>query len=277
MDADLGGWFRLILARGLVDAEPRARKAPGANCAELPHQRLPFISMCASGAQSDIRTLMHEAGHAFHVLAASRHPLIWQRHVDLEAAELASTTLELLAAPHVTGPARFHAPADAARLHAGQLEEVLVKLAHIASVDAFQSWIYTHADAHDADARDAKWREIRRRFEPEVDWTGLEREEPTRWYRQRHIFQFPFYYIEYGIAQLGALQIWQQSLTDPQSALARYKRALALGGTVALPEMYRTAGASLVFDPERMAPLIGEVERALAALRESGVRLNARH
>jgi oligoendopeptidase F len=146
-----------------------------------------------------------------------------------------------------------------------------MSLAHIASVDAFQSWIYTSGQGHDRDARDAAWLEIRRRFEAGVDWSGLDRERVARWYRQLHIFEHPFYYIEYGIAQLGALQVWRASLTDQASAIARYKQALSLGGTRSLPEIYHTAGASLVFDAEPMAELVGLVEAKLEELRTEAV------
>src|SRR3712207_3889561 len=111
------------------------------------------------------------------------------------------------------------------------------------------------------------WLRIRARFEPDVDFSGLDSERVARWYRQSHIHTAPFYYIEYGIAQLAALQVWRRSLRDPEGALARYKAALAIGGTRSLPEIYATAGASLVFDAEEMAPLVAEVERRIAELR----------
>ncbi|MDQ3950531.1 MAG: M3 family metallopeptidase, partial [Gemmatimonadota bacterium] len=147
------------------------------------------------------------------------------------------------------------------------LEDLLLGLPHVACVDAFQHWVYTDGvDATPAD-RDAMWLEIRARFEPDVDHTGVEAERVARWYRQSHIHTAPFYYIEYGIAQLAALQVWQESLRDPVSALGRYKAALALGGTRSLPEIYATAGASLVFDAADMSSLVAEVERRIAELR----------
>jgi oligoendopeptidase F len=147
------------------------------------------------------------------------------------------------------------------------LEDVLVTLAHISSVDAFQAWVYTSGKGGDASARDAAWLEIRTRFERGVDWSGLERERVSRWYRQLHIFEYPFYYIEYGIAQLGALQLWRASLTDPAGTVRRYREALSLGGTVTLPEMYRTAGAKLVFNAQDMGELVSFVESELDKLR----------
>jgi oligoendopeptidase F len=138
-------------------------------------------------------------------------------------------------------------------------------------VDAFQTWIYTSGEGGDAAARDDAWLRIRSRFERGVDWSGLERERVARWYRQLHIFQYPFYYIEYGIAQVGALQVWRNSLEDPVAAVARYRDALALGAVRGLPEMYRTAGAKLSFDVETIGPLVelveSEIDRIRAELR----------
>jgi oligoendopeptidase F len=189
--------------------------------------------------------------------------------VTHEAAELASMSMELLAAPYLERPTGYYAPDEARTARAEHFEDVLVTLAHIASVDAFQAWIYTSGRGGDAAARDAAWLEVRARFERGVDWTGLERERVSRWYRQLHIFEYPFYYIEYGIAQLGALQLWRASLTDPAGTVRRYREALALGGTVALPEMYRTAGARLVFNERDMGELVALVESELERLREA--------
>ncbi len=142
-----------------------------------------------------------------------------------------------------------------------------MSLAHIACVDAFQSWIYTSGKGGDRDERDARWLTLRQRFEQGVDWSGLEQERIARWYRQSHIFTAPFYYIEYGIAQCGALQVWRDSLTDYRGAVTRYKQALALGGTRPLPEIYAAAGAALVFDATRMGELVRLVEERIEALR----------
>ncbi|MGH7732994.1 MAG: M3 family metallopeptidase, partial [Gemmatimonadales bacterium] len=162
----------------------------------------------------------------------------------------------------------FFSDAEYRRAIREHLEDALLTLAHVASVDAFQSWIYTSGDGADADARDQAWLRIRARFERGVDWSGLDAERVARWYRQLHIFLYPFYYIEYGLAGLGALQLWQNSLSDHPGALAAYREALALGGTRPLPELYRTAGARLVFDAEGMAALVARVEEELGRLDE---------
>ena len=176
-------------------------------------------------------------------------------------------TMEFLAAPFLARPDGYYTPADVRHAWIEHLEDVLISLPHIASVDAFQSWLYTSGEGGDRDARDQAWLEIRGRFERGVDWSGLERDRAARWYRQLHIFTSPFYYIEYGIAQLGALQTWRDSLTDYAGAVAGYKEALRLGGSRSLPEIYRAAGARLMFDAESMGKLVALVERRIAELR----------
>lgn len=271
VDGELGRDFGIMADEGLLDLESRPGKAPGGYCTKLSFRRRPFVFMNAVGVADDVNTLVHEAGHCFHAFAASDLPFVWQRGTGSEAAELASMSMELLAAPYLAAPTGYYAPAEVRRAWVEHLEDVLLSLAHIASVDAFQSWIYTSGQGHDRDARDAAWLGIRRRFERGVDWTGLERERVARWYRQLHIFEHPFYYIEYGIAQMGALQIWRASLDDQAGAVARYKNALALGGTRPLPEIYGAAGASLVFDAEPMAELVALVESKIDEMREAPV------
>jgi oligoendopeptidase F len=269
VDPELGNEFRLMANERLIDLESRPGKAPGGYCTKLSWRGLPFIFMNAVGVPDDVNTLVHEAGHSFHDFAAHRQPFIWQRTFGHEAAELASMSMELLAARHLAKPVGFYSPEEARSAQIEHLEDVLISLAHIASVDAFQRRIYTSDQGSDAAARDAMWLDIRARFERGVDWSGLERERIGRWYRQLHIFEYPFYYIEYGIAQLGALQIWQASLTDAAGTVARYKSALALGGTQPLPEIYRAAGARLIFDAQGMGELVGLVERRIVELRQT--------
>lgn len=267
VDPALGGEFRVMLDERLLDLDSRKGKAPGGYCDTLHHRGRPFIFMNAVGVVDDVMTLMHESGHAFHAFAAHAQPLIWQRHPGSEAAELASMSMELLAAPHLSGSGGYFTEGEARTALLEHFEDVLLSLSHIASVDAFQSWIYTSGRGGDAAARDAEWLRTRARFERGVDWTGLERERVARWYRQLHIFLYPFYYIEYGIAQLGALQIWRNSLTDRAGAVARYREALALGATRPLPELYQTAGARLTFDAADIAELVALVEARIGELR----------
>lgn len=267
IDRELGEQFALMAREQLLDLESRAGKAPGGYCTDLPVRGRPFIFMNAVGVPDDVQTLVHEAGHCFHDFATHRLPLGWQRRSGHEAAELASMSMELLAMPHLTQPTGFYTPEDARAAALEHLEDVLLTLVHIASVDAFQAWIYTHPDGEDASARDQQWLRLRERFEAGVDWSGLEPQRIARWYRQLHIFELPFYYIEYGIAQLGALQVYRNARRDAASALAAYKQFLSLGGTRPLPELYRAAEAALVFDAATMRELVAFVEERIAELR----------
>ena len=266
LDPELGDRFDIMADEGLLDLESRPGKAPGGYCTRLPFRERPFIFMNAVGVHDDVSTLVHEAGHAFHSFLTADIPYVWQRSTGHEAAELASMSMELLAAPFLERPVGYYATADATAAQLEHLEDLLVGLPHIASVDAFQHWLYTDGiDASPAE-RDARWLALRERFEPGVDWTGLERERVARWYRQSHIFTAPFYYIEYGLAQLGALQVWRRARRDPAAALAGYKAALSVGGTETLPQIYARAGASLVFDASTMRELVAAVEERMAEL-----------
>jgi len=268
LEPALGAEFQVLIDERLLDLDSRRGKAPGGYCDTLHARGRPFIFMNASGVMDDVNTLLHEAGHAFHAFASHAQPLIWQRHPGSESAELASMAMELLAAPHLAQPTGYLAEGDALLARLEHLEDILVSLAHIASVDAFQHWIYASGAGGDGQARDQAWLRIRTRFDPEVSWVGLEAERVARWYRQLHIFLYPFYYIEYGIAQLGALQVWRNSGRDAAGAVAAYRRFLALGATRRLPALYAEAGARLVFDAARMAELVAVVEGEIAALRE---------
>jgi oligoendopeptidase F len=256
----LGREFQTMIDEGLLDLESRKGKAPGGYCETLHFHGRPFIFMNAVGLVDDVMTLLHEAGHAFHAFASHPLPLIWQRHPGSEAAELASMSMEFLASPHLAQPVGYFDTAEARSAWLEHLEDVLLSLVHIASVDAFQTWIYTSGQGGDARARDEAWLRIRQRFERGVDWSGLEQERVARWYRQLHIFMYPFYYIEYGIAQIGALQVWRNSLDNPTKAVASYREALALGATRSLPDIYSAAGARLTFEVDEIGQLVELVE-----------------
>jgi oligoendopeptidase F len=273
VDPALGAEFRSMIDERLLDLDSRKGKAPGGYCETLHHRGRPFIFMNAVGLVDDVMTLLHEAGHAFHTFAAHQQPLIWQRHPGSEAAELASMSMELLAGAHLSQPVGYFTPEDHNSAWLEHLEDILLSLVHIASVDAFQTWIYTSGEGGDPAARDAAWLRIRRRFERGVDWSDLERERVARWYRQLHIFMYPFYYIEYGIAQIGALQVWRNSRQDQAGAVASYRRALALGTVSGLPQIYRAAGAELTFDAAKIGDLVrlveSEIERVRSELPQS--------
>lgn len=252
----------------LLDLDNRKGKAPGAYSTSLHFRKMPLIFMNAVGRDDDVRTLFHESGHAFHSFEASRQPLLFQRHPGSEMAEVASMTMELLASPLIGKEnGGFYSEADARRSQAELLERIVLFFSHCASVDAFQHWIYTSEAGGDRDARDAKWLELRRRFEGDaIDWRGLDRERIARWYQQPHFFSSPFYYIEYGLAQLAALQVWRNSRRDRADAVRMYRGALALAATRPLPDLYAAAGARLVFDAETMREIVDDAEEELSRL-----------
>lgn len=267
VDPELGAQFRLMADERLLDLESRPGKAPGGYCTDLAFRGRPFIFMNAVGVPDDVNTLVHEAGHCFHDFATHDLPFTWQRRTGHEAAELASMSMELLAMPYLVKPDGYYSPEEARVAWLEHLEEVLSALIHIASVDAFQAWIYTDPAGADRDARDRQWLSLRAEFERGVDWSGLEPLRVARWYRQLHIFELPFYYIEYGLAQLGALQVFRNAVRNAGDAVAAYKRFLALGGTRSLPELYQAAGVKLVFDAATMAELVEFTEERIEALR----------
>ncbi len=267
VDPALGGQFGTMIDEQLLDLDSRAGKAPGGYCDTLHWSGRPFIFMNAAGMVDDVMTLLHEAGHAFHAFSVVRLPLVWQRQPGSEACELASMSMELLATPHLERPLGYFSGPDLRRARLEHLEDIIIVLAHVASIDAFQHWIYTDPAGADAAARDAAWLRIRSRFDVGVDWSGLEQERVARWFRQLHVFLYPFYYIEYGIAQLGALQVWRNSLTDPVDAVRRYRDALALGATRPLPEIFAAAGARLAFDGATIGELVQLVEDQIERLR----------
>jgi oligoendopeptidase F len=262
VDPELGAQFSFLRTRDLLDLANRKGKAPGGYQTTLEDERLPFIFMNAVGLDSDVRTLLHEGGHAFHTLASRGEPLPAYRESPLEFCEVASMTMELLGASRLDP---FYNQADAERSNRKLLEGIVLILPWIATVDAFQHWIYTHPDHSRAD-RKAAWRSLLERFGGSVDWSGHEEARDHSWHRQLHIFLYPFYYIEYGIAELGALQIWQRSLTDRKGAVADYKRALALGGSRPLPELFTAAGIRFDFGAEVIASLMNTIKTELAKL-----------
>ncbi|HYM90789.1 MAG TPA: M3 family oligoendopeptidase [bacterium] len=260
---ELGDHFRFMRDRGVFDLERRKGKAPGGYQQTLDERRWPFIFANVPAAE-DVRVVLHESGHAFHTMAVRDEPLMAYRHAPLEFAEVASMGMELLAAPHLGRI--YPGPDQARRAYRELLEGILVPrgMPWIATVDAFQHWVYTHP-AHTPDERRRAWLEIYRRFHRAVDWTGYEDVLGDLWHRQLHIFLLPFYYIEYGVAQLGALQIWLHATrSNVDEAVARYRSGLALGGSRPLPQLFEAAGAHLAFGEETMRPLADALGEELA-------------
>jgi len=262
LDPELAGGFRQMHELKLLDLANRKGKAPGGYQSTLAEARLPFIFMNAVGLQRDVETILHEAGHAFHALATREEDLYAYRHAPIEFCEVASMSMELLGNEFLE---EFYSPADAARARRTHLEGIVGALAWIATVDAFQHWIYTHP-AHTHQERDAAWIQIHSRFGGDVDWGGLEESRTRLWHRQLHIFLYPFYYIEYGIAQLGALQVWMNSQQDKAGALASYKHALSLGNSRPLPELFEAAGCKFEFSEATVLPLSNMMRAQLQAM-----------
>lgn len=268
VDPSFGEYLNIMNREGLLDLDSRPGKAPGGYCSSLDYRHRPFIFMNGAGTQDDVETLLHEGGHCIHAFEAYEHqPLTFQRYPGEEMAEVGSMAMELLASPYLEkDEGGFYSKEDANRARIDHLESVLESLAWIATVDAFQHWIYTHPEGANAAERDAQWDLVKTRFEPSVDWSGIEELKVARWYRQLHIFLVPFYYIEYGLAQLGALQVWRNSLSDQKSAVAAYRQALALGNTRPLPDLFAAAGATFSFNEAIIGELVEMIEDRLAEM-----------
>jgi oligoendopeptidase F len=268
VDPQLGEYFATMRREKLLDLDNRKGKAPGGYQIDLQLAKRPFIFMNAVGMHDDVQTLLHEGGHAFHCFESVKLPYYQQREFGAEMAEVASMSMELLAAPYLAEKeGGYYSEADAARARIEKLEEMILFWPYMAVVDAFQHWVYTHHEAATNPANcDAQWAELWARFMPGVDWSGMNDEMVTGWQRKLHIFQAPFYYVDYGLAQLGSVQVWKRALENQSEAVAHYRRALALGGTRSLPELYAAAGARFAFDTKTVGDAIDLIERTLTEL-----------
>ena len=263
VDPDFGRNFKTMKDLGLLDLDSGKGKAPGGYQSDLAEVRLPFIFMNAVGMDHDVRTLLHEGGHAMHNFASRNIPFSPYRHAPIEFCEVASMSMELMADPYLSEV--YPDPKEAARSVIRHLEDVIILLPWIATVDAFQHWIYTHPN-HLKEERTAYWLELRKRFGGIEDWTNLEEIQAHLWHRQLHIFEIPFYYIEYGIAQLGALQVWKNFRQDKKEGVRLYKQGLSIGGTQTLPDIFKSAGIRFDFSLKMIEPLMAEVEKELERL-----------
>jgi oligoendopeptidase F len=250
-----------------LDLDSRKGKAPGGYQYMRDRSRRAFIFMNAAGLHRDVETMVHEAGHAFHSMYCVDEPLAHYRHAPIEFCEVASMSMELLTMPFWDEYYPDREDADRARRR--QLEGSLGLLPWIATIDAFQHWIYNHP-GHSRGERAAVWLNIESRFGHQghrVDWSGIETHRPLAWQRQGHLFGSPFYYIEYGIAQLGALGLWLKSLEEgPAAALEAYKRSMSLGGSRPLPELFAAADLPFDFGPDTVGRLVARAEREMAKL-----------
>ncbi len=236
------------------DLESRKGKAPGGYNCPLAESGAPFIFMNAAGQMSDVTTMVHEGGHAIHSFLSHHLSLSAFKEYPMEIAEVASMSMELFSMDH--WQSFFDNEADLNRAKEHQLERTITIFPWIAIIDKFQHWVYEHP-AHTVEERTQTWTSILNEFSTgSIDYTGLDEFRAIGWQRQLHLFEVPFYYIEYGIAQLGAIGMWMQYQQNPNAALENYMNSLALGGTKTLPELYQTAGIEFNFSPNYVKNLM---------------------
>lgn len=261
---EFGRTLEIMDEIGHLDLDSRQGKRPGGYNMPLHLTGIPFIFMNATTSLSDMRTLMHEAGHAAHSRLTSHYKLRTAKRVPSEVAELAAMTMELLTMEH--WDIFFPDPQELRRAKINQLEYVLKVLPWIATIDKFQHWLYTHPE-HTREERKASWMNVMKAFNaPSIDHSGLEDYLGHLWHKQLHIFEVPFYYIEYGMAQLGAIAIWKRFKEEPDQAVEDYLAALKLGYTRNIRDIYRAAGIEFNFSREYVSELGAFVNRELQTL-----------
>ena len=262
LSSELGEFFDSLRDGTSLDLDSRKGKAPGGYQLQRDHSRKPFIFMNATGLQRDLETMVHEAGHAFHSIYADEIPLVDYRSAPIEFCEVAAMSMELLTHDFLD---EFYSSDDANRAVREHLEGIVSILAWIATIDAFQHWIYTNP-GHSKEERHQQWLNLGDRFGSILDWTGFEDWRKVGWQRQLHLFSYPFYYIEYGIAQLGALQLWLQYQKNPQTALDNYAKSMRLGGSRPLPELFEAGEMSFDLGNSTVQGLIDAVRAELDEL-----------
>jgi oligoendopeptidase F len=263
LEPQLEAWFRHMDHQGLMDLFGRKGKADGGYCTSFPAKKDAYIFMNAVGTHDDLQTLFHEAGHCFHCYEWFGLPYRMQHNVGSEFCEVASMGMEMLCQAHLD---IIYSPEDAARAQIQHLEKNLLFWPYMAMVDEFQHWAYENPEGANPSACDSEWLRLSRLYQPGIDWSGWEEVESTGWHRKLHIFQVPFYYVEYGLAQAGAMQVWLNSLTDEAKAVRQYREGLRLGCTVGLPQLFEAAGAKFAFDAETLGALTQAAEARIQEL-----------
>ncbi len=248
-----------------LDLESRKGKAPGGYNYPLYESGVPFIFMNAAGTLRDLVTMVHEGGHAIHSFLTNKLEIAEFKSTPSEVAELASMSMELLSMNQ--WKYFFDDKEELSKAKREQLEKIIRGLPWIARIDKFQHWIYENPK-HTAQEREAYWLSLSKEFSSkEVNWNGLESYAATTWQSQLHLFEIPFYYIEYGFAQLGAIAVWRNFLQDPEKALDQYEAALKLGYTRSIKEIYRTAGISFDFSEDYVSELADFLKQQLVSLK----------
>ncbi|TAL50410.1 MAG: M3 family oligoendopeptidase [Chitinophagaceae bacterium] len=259
-----GNCLQRMKAMGHLDLDSRKGKAPGGYNCPLAESGAPFIFMNAAGQMDDVTTMVHEGGHAVHSFLAHNLELLGFKEYPMEFAEVASMAMELFSMEHWHVFFRSDEEMKQAKEH--QLERVITIFPWIAMIDKFQHWIYENPNHSEAE-RTEKWVEIFNEFtSPVLDVSGLEEYRRWFWQKQLHLFEVPFYYIEYGIAQLGAIGMWKQYRADKEKALDNYISALALGGTKTLPQLFSIAGLEFNFSPATVSSLMTFVDKEVKKL-----------
>lgn len=249
---------------GRLDLDSRKGKAPGGYNCPLSETGAPFIFMNAAGQMHDVTTMLHEGGHAVHSFLAHELPLTAFKEYPMEVAEVASMAMELFTMEY--WDVFFDNEQDLKRAKEHQLERVLTIFPWIATIDQFQHWLYENPN-HSLEERTEMWRSILNDYTPiNLDVTGLEEYRKYNWQRQLHLYEVPFYYIEYGIAQLGAIGLWRQFKENKEKAIENYTNALKLGGTRTLPELYKAAGLEFNFSPDYISELMLFVHKEMEAI-----------
>jgi oligoendopeptidase F len=270
LDPELNGYFQTMRREKLLDLANYQGKAPGAYCQPYPASKRAFVMMNAVGSTGDVDTLFHEMGHAFNDFEMGVQPYAQQHNIPMEFAEVASMSMEHLASPYLhKDRGGFYSAQEYARARTQHLEKMLIFWPFMAVMDAFQHIMYTTEDAADTAACDRVWGDLWDRFMKGVDWSGLEDQKVTGWHRKVHLRVYPFYYVEYGLAQLGAAQVWRNSMQNEKEAVAAYRQALSLGGSVTLPELYQAAGARFGFDAELAQMVVDLIEGEINELSQS--------
>lgn len=259
IDPFLGNCLRTMERMGHLDLSSRKGKAPGGYNYPLDETGVPFIFMNAASTVGDMLTMFHEGGHAVHAFLVHNLTLNAFKHCPSEIAELASMSMELLTMPH--WHIFFDNQEDMNRAKKDHLIHVVSCLPWMAAIDAFQHWVYEHPN-HSLSERAVNWNRIFSSFSDSVtNWSGYEEVKNLLWQKQLHLFEVPFYYIEYAIAQLGAIGVWQNSQINPQQALESYLNALRLGHTAPIRKVYETAGVDFSFGREHIRSLVQFVRK----------------
>jgi oligoendopeptidase F len=265
LDPFFGDCLRKMDELNHLDLDSRKGKAPGGYNMPLAESGAPFIFMNAAAQMSDLTTMVHEAGHAIHSFLAHELPLTAFKEYPTEMAEVASMSMELFTMDH--WETFFDSEEEMKRAKRHQLERVITIFPWIAIIDKFQHWVYEHPN-HTLEEREENWMNILNKFtSTAIDHKGLEKYRSYGWQKQLHLFEVPFYYIEYGIAQLGAIGMWKQYKENPKQALDNYKYALSLGGTKTLPELYKAAGIDFDFSHKNISELMLFVKNELDSLK----------